>query len=131
MNKQNYKNKFQHNESLVIAIDFDGVVHNHDKGYHDGTIYGNPIKGALESIKYLKNKGYLIKIYTCKSHPDRPLVNGKTGTQLVLEWFEKNKMETYIEEVVWGKPHALVYIDDKGYRFRNWEDTIKFLDKTL
>ena len=34
-----------------IAIDFDGVIHTFDKGFHDGTCYGDPIKGAEEALK--------------------------------------------------------------------------------
>ena len=39
-----------------IAIDFDGVIHNHDKGYYDGTIYGNPMTGSYEALKKLSKK---------------------------------------------------------------------------
>ena len=34
-----------------IAIDFDGVIHNFDKGWYDGTCYGEPLPGSLEAIK--------------------------------------------------------------------------------
>ena len=39
-----------------LAIDFDGVIHNFDKGWHDGTCYGEPIMGSIEAIKELSNK---------------------------------------------------------------------------
>ena len=41
------------NEKQNLAIDFDGVIHNADKGWYDGTCYGEPIPGALEAIKEL------------------------------------------------------------------------------
>ena len=75
-------------QSNVLAIDFDGVLHNADKGWGDGTCYGNPLPGSIEAIKALSKK-YKIIIFTAKAKADRPLVNGKTGTQLVYEWFEK------------------------------------------
>lgn len=33
----------------------------HYKGYGDGTIYGDPIEGSLESIKELYELGYTAK----------------------------------------------------------------------
>ena len=64
------------NELNNIAIDFDGVIHNFDKGWHDGTCYGDPIPGALEAIKDL-SQNYKIIIFTAKAKPNRPLVQGK------------------------------------------------------
>lgn len=129
LNTENYTKKFSGDESKVIAIDFDGVIHDNSLGYHDGTIYGLPIEGALQSIENLSDMGYLIKVFTCKCHPDRPLVDSKTGTELVSEWLESHGIMKYVEEVVWGKPHAALYIDDKGYRFENWENTLAFMEK--
>ncbi len=110
-----------------IAIDFDGVVHTFDKGYHDGTCYGSPIAGSLEAIKELSKK-YNIIIFTAKAKPSRPLVNNKTGTELVRDWLEEHNVLKYVSEITAEKPRAFLYIDDKGYRFENWSDTMKFLE---
>ena len=126
-----YINKFLYDESKVVAIDFDGVIHNNKEGYHDGTIYGNPIDDSLSGITELYNAGVEIIIYSCKCHPDRPIVNGKNGTELIWEWLEKRGYKKYIKDVVWGKPHALIYIDDKGYRFGDWKTTVEFVSKLL
>ena len=45
-----------------IAIDFDGVVHDFSKGWHDGTCYGDPLPGSLDAIRELSKK-YNIIIY--------------------------------------------------------------------
>ena len=37
--------------------------------------------------------GYDLVIYTCKATPTRPLVNGKTGIELVWEWLEKHDVK--------------------------------------
>ena len=111
-----------------LAIDFDGVVHSFDKGYHDGTCYGKPIEGSIEAIKELSKKFNII-IYTAKAKPDRPIVNGKTGFQLVYSWLNKYGLTEYIKEITCEKPRAQLYIDDKGYRFENWKDTLRFLDE--
>lgn len=110
-----------------IAIDFDGVIHNFDKGFHDGTCYGDPLEGSLSAIKELSQK-YNVIIFTAKAKPSRPLVNGKTGTELVKEWLEKHDVLQHISEVTSEKPRAFLYIDDKGYRFENWSDTMKYVE---
>ena len=107
----------------VIALDFDGVIHNDNLGYHDGSIYGDPIEGSKPALEHL-SKSYTLVIYSCKSNPTRPLVDGKTGTELIWEWLEKWEMKQYISDVVWGKPNACVYIDDKGIGFKNWSQTL-------
>lgn len=112
---------------LNIAIDFDGVIHNDCLGYHDGSCYGEPIKGSLDAIKLLSTK-YKIIIFTAKAKPSRPLFDGKTGKELVVEWLQKNGYIEYIKEVTAEKPRACLYIDDNGYRFYNWEDTLNFLN---
>lgn len=110
-----------------IAIDFDGVVHSFDKGYYDGTCYGDPLAGSLTAIKNL-SKHYNIIIFTAKAKPSRPLVNGKNGTELVKEWLEKYGVMKYVSKITAEKPRAFLYIDDKGYRFENWENTMRFLE---
>jgi hypothetical protein len=122
----NFINKINTEESNTIAIDFDGVIHSFELGYHDGTIYGTPLPGSLENIKRLSNK-FKIVIYTAKAKPDRPLINGKTGIELVWEWLEKYDVAKYISEITAEKPRAICYIDDKAIRFIDWEQTIKDL----
>ena len=116
-------------EKQNLAIDFDGVIHNADKGWGNGTCYGEPLPGAIDAIKRL-SEDYNIVIFTAKAKSDRPLVNGKTGAKLVYEWLQKYQIEQYVSSVTSDKPRAELYIDDNGYRFENWNDTLKFV-KTL
>jgi|TARA_R100000149_G_C5874341_1_gene138075 hypothetical protein len=107
-----------------IAVDFDGVVHNFDKGWHDGTCYGDPIEGSLSAIKKL-SKTYNVIIFSAKVRPDRPLVDGKTGLQLVTEWLEKHDVLSCVKEITHEKPRAQYYIDDKAVKFKdNWKDIL-------
>ena len=106
-----------------IAIDFDGVIHTFDKGFHDGTCYGDPIKGVEEALKKI-SKEYNIIIFSSKVKPDRPLVNDKTGLQLVDEWLEKHDLKKYISEKKKKKPRAKYYIDDKAVEFNSWDSTM-------
>jgi hypothetical protein len=117
-------------QSTILAIDFDGVLHNAYKGWGDGTCYGDPLPGSIDAVKELSKK-YKIIIFTAKAKPDRPLVNGKTGIELVQEWFERHNILEYIDSITSEKPIAELYIDDNGYRFENWNDTLKFEENTL
>lgn len=117
-------------QSKVVAIDFDGVLHDAYKGWGDGTCYGDPLPGSIDAIKSLSKK-YKIIIFTAKAKPDRPLVHGKTGTELVKEWFEKHGILNHIDGITSEKPRAELYIDDNGYRFENWNDTLEFIKNTI
>ena len=45
----------------------------------------------------------------------------------MLGLLKKHNVDSYISDIVWGKPNGKIYIDDKGYRFENWSDTLNFL----
>ena len=112
------------NELKNIAVDFDGVIHTFDKGWHDGTCYGEPIEGSLEALKNLSTN-YNVIIFSAKVRPDRPLVNGKTGKQLVKDWLEKYDVMQYVDDITYEKPRAEYYIDDKAIKFENnWKDIL-------
>jgi len=122
----NFIEKVVKNESDTLAIDFDGVIHDHNLGFHDGTVYGDPIPGAIEAVKKLSKK-YKIVIFTCKANPKRPLINGKTGPELIWEWLEKHDLKSCVKDVTYDKINALYYIDDKAISFNNWDNTLKHL----
>ena len=82
MNIKEFDKEQHEKNTKQLAIDFDGVIHKSSKSFHDGTIYDNPIDGVEEALKKL-SKDYTLIIYTCKANPDRPLVNGKTGIELI------------------------------------------------
>ncbi len=121
-----YQKLVLEDETKTIAIDFDGVIHSFEFGFHDGTIYGTPLPGSLESIKKIAEK-YKIIIYTAKAKKDRPLINGKTGTELVWEWLKKYEIDTLITDVTAEKPRAVCYIDDKAIQFINWNQALNDL----
>ena len=126
---KDFKRFCKESESKIICLDFDGVIHKNSKGFNDGTIYDEPIEGAIENIKYISNiLKYEIVIHTCKANPKRPLVNGKNGIELVWNWLEKYNISQYIKDVTYIKPNAICYIDDKGITFNNWNDCIKQIE---
>jgi hypothetical protein len=130
LDKHEVRENSNSDETRQLGIDFDGVIHGNSKGFYDGTIYDDPLQGSIEAIKELSKKWDII-IYTAKAKLDRPLVQGKTGTQLVWDWLKKYDIDNYVKDVTAEKPRAVVYIDDKGYRFENWESTLQDLKKIL
>ena len=122
MDKKEFLDMVEYTEKNQLGLDFDGVIHKNSKGFHDGTIYDEPLDDAIESVKYLNETlGYDLVIYTCKATPERPLVNGKTGIELVWEWLDKHGIKNNVKDVTYIKPNAIAYIDDKGIRIRNWK----------
>jgi len=115
-------------EQINVGIDFDKVIHKCSKGYYDGTIYDGPIDGAYKALEKLSND-YTVIVYTCKAKPDRGLVNGKTGTELVWEWLKKHNMAQFVSKVTAEKPRARFYIDDKAIRFTDWESAFNMIEE--
>ena len=54
------------------------------------------------------------------------MILAKQGKTL-FDWLDKHEIP--YDEVWFGKPLADLYIDDKGYRFDNWNDVVKDLNK--
>lgn len=48
-----------------VGFDFDGVIHSYEKGWHDGTIYGEPIDGIFDLIKYVQTQ-HAVFIYSTR-----------------------------------------------------------------
>lgn len=111
----------------TICLDFDGVIHNDDKGYHDGTIYGEPIEGTKEALEEMTYYYKKIIICSVKARKDRPLINGMTGCEMIWKWLEKWNLRKYIDDVTAEKPPASKYVDDKGYFFNNWYVAMQIL----
>ena len=50
---------------------------------------------------------------------------------MIWDWFAKYGVDHLISDVVTEKPRAICFIDDKGYRFENWIDTVSFVQKLV
>lgn len=51
----------------TIAIDFDGVIHQYSKGWQNGEIYDEPVKGAFKTINDLMERGFSVIIFSTRS----------------------------------------------------------------
>jgi hypothetical protein len=123
-----FLNIVKEHESTNLAIDFDGVIHKNSKGFYDGTVYDEPVEGTYKALNQL-SKNYKLIIFSAKARTDRPLINGKTGVELIWEWLEKHNLKKFISDVVSEKPRALYYIDDKAIHFKSWNNVLNKIKK--
>tara|TARA_B100001142_G_C13819377_1_gene455886 strand:+ start:53 stop:445 length:393 start_codon:yes stop_codon:yes gene_type:complete len=128
MDKSKIREHSFEDEKINIGIDFDGVIHRSSKGFYDGTIYDEPVKGSYEALKKISEK-YKIIIFTAKAKPDRPLIGGKNGVELVSDWLRKHNMLQFVSDITSEKPRAVAYIDDKAIKFINWEKTVEEINE--
>jgi hypothetical protein len=111
----------------TICIDFDNTIHEAYNGYYNGTCYGPVIDGSRAALEILSSM-FKIVILTVKAREDRPLINGKTGSELVEDWLKKNDLMQYVSEITAVKPPALYYIDDKGITYQNdWSEIVQII----
>jgi hypothetical protein len=102
---------------MKIAIDFDSTIHNPFnklKGYK----MGQPIAGAVEAIQGLHKAGHTIIIFPVWADTEQK-------RQAIVDWLTYFKIP--FDDVTSTKPDADVYIDDRAYRFENWQDTVDFV----
>lgn len=112
-----------------LAIDFDGVIHDYNRGWQGGEIYGNPIEGALKTMDRLTNDGYKLIIFTTRISPE--MASGKELKQRIQDikdWLIENGffIDVHYHKITGSKPAAIAYIDDRAIRFTNWQDIRKY-----
>lgn len=112
----------------AIAVDFDGVIHEYSKGWHDGTIYDSPKTGAIEGLKLLQEK-YAVFIHTTRDIA--AVANylsdyGLSCTILEPETFWNDQARILVTN---KKYPAIAYIDDRAFHFTDWNSVLmQFVD---
>lgn len=98
----------------TIAVDFDGTICSYDK-WGDGTIRGEALPGAFDSLLGLMDRGYKVIILSA-----RP-------ADQIRVWLTANwPFKMYpAPEVTNTKPPAIAYIDDRAVRFTNWPEMLE------
>jgi predicted phosphatase len=84
---------------------------------YEGSDKWEVIEGALDGINRLIEK-YDVIIFTARYDHDR-----------VSIWLEKNGFPHL--RVTSMKPSAMVYIDDHGYHFEDWKNTLFYIERLL
>jgi hypothetical protein len=104
----------------AVAIDFDGVVHQYRRGWHDGTCYDGPMPGAIDALDDFRTRRP-VAIVTA-----RPIA-------MVADWFDVHAphiplyVDINLHREWWGELGTLLltnrkivaqhYIDDRALRF--------------
>lgn len=108
------------NGRYTVAVDFDGVIHRYDSPWVNAhTIPDEPVDGAIEWLyRTLQTMDVVIFSTRCKTW---------RGRMAVRRWIKQHAGNLYcespasigIEDVTlsYEKPPALVYIDDRAWRF--------------
>jgi hypothetical protein len=106
----------------TIAVDFDGVIHDYLHGWGDGTIYGDPIPGAHESLTELL-ADRPVAIFTAREVTSvATWIQDRLGIPTLADpastigfWTERGKLLVTNRKVA-----AVAYIDDRAIRFWDW-----------
>jgi hypothetical protein len=115
-------------------IDLDQTIHKYSKGYQNGDIYDEPFDGARDSIKWLKDNGYEIVIFTTRASPENATEMGgdeKKEIAKVQSWLKMH--DIYFDRVTADKLSADFYIDDKAIPIHNgnWDAVLKVIKKRI
>lgn len=105
----------------TVAVDFDGVIHRYSRGWQDGTIYDEPMPGAIEGLKRLQQR-YAVFVFTSRE------------IEQVIPWMEAHGLDVAAD----GPPYpqfwnhqdqilvtnrklpAVAYLDDRAVLFVDW-----------
>ena len=121
----------------TICVDFDGVLHLYESGWKSlEIIEDNPVPGAFDFLTRLveaenhdhegnyRGKKFDVCIYSARSAT-------QAGIMAMKEWFRKHGLpEKILRDLAFpdSKPAAVVYIDDRAWRFDGVFPTIEELE---
>lgn len=108
MNVQEYINR---EVNQTIIIDFDGTIIKQSSTLVTNFLDEPPISGVKEGLDSLKNLGFTLKLWSCRTSSIFSQDYRRTQKQLMEEYCKKWKLP--IDEVLdLDKPFAKAYIDD-------------------
>lgn len=121
-----------YHKKKTIVFDFDGVIHSGYRGYGDGSIYGKIDLDLLDYIKDLMKNYYIV---ISSNRPAEQIVKHMNDLDYGIEFKVFNK--DMDENMYWNDSDAIgvtnqkavgwLYVDDRGFRYKNLEDLKKFI----
>jgi hypothetical protein len=119
----------------TVAIDFDGVIHSYSRGWADGSIYDEPVPGALDAIRDLMAAGIAVFVHTTRT-PEH-VAGWLTVRQVRAHSLREMAADGEPVEQFWNRTDlvlvsdrklpAVAYIDDRGIRFNSWPQALRDL----
>ena len=96
---------------MIYCFDIDGTLCDDLLGDYENS---TPDMGIIAKVNQLHDEGHAIKIFTGRG--------SKTG----IDWreFTKKQLESWgvkYHELIFGKPVADIFIDDKAVNVRDWK----------
>ena len=104
----------------AVAFDFDGVIHNMNDGWKDGSIYGEINQEAVSAIYELNKMKIPVFIFTSRS--PRQIVDFWNEQGYKIPARETKRDEFFYNDldfigVTQRKLPAQLYIDDRAYQY--------------
>lgn len=107
----------------ILSLDFDGVIHDYQKGWQGGRIYGNVTQGFFDWAQAAAKKFTLV-IHTSRAKDDLAIaeIEDWLVQQAENHGFVGHRIKDWFT-IQADKPPALITIDDRCIRFDgDWGD---------
>ena len=113
--------------SKIVNLDFDGTI----ADFKFPSI-GEPKKGVKESLQKIKDLGYYIRIFSCRTSHEvfKYPIDRQEQVRLMEKYLDKNEIP-YDEVLNLNKPLG-IFIDDSAIGYRgDWEKTLKEFEEMI
>lgn len=117
----------------TIAVDFDGVIHAYGRGWADGTIYDEPLPGALAGLRTLMRRDAVFIFTTRPAAQVARWIEQQSGYGIECTtriprrgWLRRPGFwnERGVLLVTDRKLAATAYVDDRAVRFTTWPQVL-------
>lgn len=120
----------------IVAVDIDGVIIDSMNGDFDIEEYSpldlekHPtMPGCRRVLQRLYDSGFTVVLYTSRTNPDWPGNRDYSIKKLIgAVTLDMRKREIPFHYVAKYKPVADMYIDDRGWHFRDWKQIERDLE---
>jgi hypothetical protein len=106
----------------AIAVDLDGVLHSHTSKFTvPWKVLDPPVPNSFAWLERM-SQDFDIIIHTSRFTKDQGAIERTRVLTAVVDWLERYELDADVLRSLtfWthpGKPHALLYVDDRAYRF--------------